>query len=63
MLPQGGKIMEDANRLLERAEHYRLLIKSVADDLAIHAMCAMAEDLEKQAAQLKGMADRRSPER
>lgn len=54
--------MEDANRLLERAEHYRLLINSVADDVAIHAMCAMAEDLEKQAAQLKRTAERRSHE-
>lgn len=54
--------MEEVNKLLERAEYYRLLIKSVADDLAIHAMCAMAEDLEKQAAQLKGRVERRSPE-
>ena len=45
--------MDDPAEVLQRAEHYRLLSKSVTDDVAIHAMLAMAEDLARRAIQFE----------
>jgi hypothetical protein len=44
--------MDEVDSLLGRAERYRMMAKSVADEVAIHAMSAMAEYLENQAMQL-----------
>jgi hypothetical protein len=41
--------MDKIQGLQEQAERYRLLVQSVTDDLAILAMNAMVDDLEKQA--------------
>jgi hypothetical protein len=45
---------EEAVTLRDRAEHYRELLRSpITDSLAIHAMNAMVEDLEKQAVNVR----------
>ncbi len=45
--------MDEVDMLLARAENYRMMVEFVTDDVAIHAMLAMAEDLEKRAMQLE----------
>lgn len=41
--------MEEVDNLLDRAERYRRMMAGVTDEIALHAMLAMAEDLEKRA--------------